>query len=1112
MPPGNKGPQKLDKLNIGSAMMADMVAAGYEVASGSIRDLNIVEFAEQVLCVKLWPTQRAIMKALYNLPFERGYWRDVLKTDTIYAKDGKTVKYANGTLEEFGFEWDEMWDEREILERWKELGMTTWEEGRDYSELCLEAGMRSSKCVRGGTLVFVEDKGLVRIDSLVSAPKSGELVQSIDKSILTRFGFKRASHVLARSAERVINIRTRAGYELGGSVVHPLLVMNREGELVWKKMPDLTTDDVVCVKRGQGNFGTLNMPAEARFMGYLVGDGSFAAPNTIGFTNMDEEVINDFLQLSRDLLGYEPKVAPSHGKEYLKQINIYGKENRAKIETWGGKPGLSDTKEVPGFVLQGDQETVKNFLRALFDTDGCAALGSGGKTNVVTYTTVSEKLAFQVQQLLLQFGIICTRKKRVLTYIKKNGEASVAYHLTMHGDEARRFYTDIGFGLSRKQARFNPDVPSATTVNSIPRLSKMLIEMKAKEGYSPRGSGRRVLWEQVRRQCTDTLRKNDRTEPSGITYAILPKVIAYFEGVPGVEKEVAYLKQLQAQELYFDKITDIWETNEPVYDLCVPEVSEFLTNGIVSHNTSMTSIPCCYEFWKMYQYEDPAAEFGLQSKSLIIMLVMATGEDQAKDTLFAAIKGRLQGSPYFQGKIGKDISINELSVEVPSKFIKIWAAHSRTAGVVGRTQMVFGMDEANRFGLASEGGGQSGMETYANVGKGTMTLSRFGSKRFIISSAWARDDVTDTLYRLAESGEADHILAFRLPTWEMNPEFMKLGEDHPEIQKAYKTRKVEAHRDYGGVRPGVAEDFFVREVVYDAAKYEPAVGYRFKETEVVSNPSSSASSTGGAKKDSRKYSGIQVHFNAPQHVTLVPPRFWSYGHCDPGLKKDSFGFVSANPMIDEDGRFVISVNAVLEWEPQDYGRGNVLLVDYENVVTQILEIKDRLRLKYLSFDHWNSASLIQRLYSKGIATSEFKSCFSQPVQREIYQTTREWLEAGRIRLPHKDNNQACEKLLMELEKIKLMNGKKIDHPKKGSKDLADCLCAVVHQIKENERRFVPSIGVDGFVRSPNLSSSTRQVRSLFASPQQGPRVTIDGTPLLGANEAHPGFRVSRKDW
>src|SRR5262249_40378309 len=62
------------------------------------------------------------------------------------------------------------------------------------------------------------------------------------------------------------------------------------------------------------------------------------------------------------------------------------------------------------------------FLNRLFATDGWATVLSEGQTQL-GYATVSERLARQIQHLLLRFGVIASLRKRLVQYRDQRREA-----------------------------------------------------------------------------------------------------------------------------------------------------------------------------------------------------------------------------------------------------------------------------------------------------------------------------------------------------------------------------------------------------------------------------------------------------------------------------------------------------------------------------------------------------------------------------------------------------------------------------------------------------------------------------------------------------------------
>lgn len=121
--------------------------------------------------------------------------------------------------------------------------------------------------------------------------------------------------------------------------------------------------------------------------------------------------------------------------------------------------GLMDrySKErfIPDEYMVASVEQRWDLVQGLFDCDGTIQSKDGGRYNV-SYSTSSEKLAYQVQELLLSLGVVST-----VTYADRdNGQGSVSREFTVHVRSANadkhRF-----FGLPRKleiagRAAFSP--------------------------------------------------------------------------------------------------------------------------------------------------------------------------------------------------------------------------------------------------------------------------------------------------------------------------------------------------------------------------------------------------------------------------------------------------------------------------------------------------------------------------------------------------------------------------------------------------------------------------------------------------------------------------------
>ena len=174
--------------------------------------------------------------------------------------------------------------------------------------------------------------------------------------------------------------------------------------------------------------------AFAAFLGYLIGDGHISeVKRVIGLTTGDAEQADHFGLLVEDLFGIVPRK-----KWDARRCRVLFSSEDVKdlLKHLGLKTGIcARTKQVPEVILRSPAPVVAAFLRAYFDCDGHA-----GKQGVILSTS-SDSLGSTVQLLLLNFGILSSRRPR------KDG----CWHVHVTGRSATVFEKEISFGLTRKQ-------------------------------------------------------------------------------------------------------------------------------------------------------------------------------------------------------------------------------------------------------------------------------------------------------------------------------------------------------------------------------------------------------------------------------------------------------------------------------------------------------------------------------------------------------------------------------------------------------------------------------------------------------------------------------------
>lgn len=250
------------------------------------------------------------------------------------------------------------------------------------------------------------------------------------------------------------------------------------------------------------------------------------------------------------------------------------KSSKNPLTLWLEEMGLWDKdahhKTIPSVVFQLTRPQLALFLNRLFATDGWVAI-TGNHLAQVGYASVSEKLARQLQHLLLRFGVIAKLRKKLVKY-QDTRRPSWQLDIT-HADSIRRFAAEIGiFTKDDKLARalriLDKDV-NRTNRDLIPMpIWNRLAEIKGNESWASLAKragikghtnihvGQRELPRQKLRTFADVL-----DNPS--------------------------LREIANSDIYWDEIVAIeFVGAKQVYDLTIPHTHNFIANDICVHNTA----------------------------------------------------------------------------------------------------------------------------------------------------------------------------------------------------------------------------------------------------------------------------------------------------------------------------------------------------------------------------------------------------------------------------------------------------------------------------------------------------------------------------------------------
>lgn len=319
----------------------------------------------------------------------------------------------------------------------------------------------------------------------------------------------------------------------------------------------------------------------------------------------------------------------------------------------------------------------------------------------------------------------------------------------------------------------------------------------------------------------------------------------------------------------------------------------------------------------------------------------------------------------------------------PSKHVTIKCGGSNSASLVGRAVKAALFDELGRF--QDTKGGRSGWAVFHGLGRGTKKVPALKARRIAISSTLYSGDIIDQLYE--QSKRIPTILGFKYATWEMNPNITEAS-----LQDDFAQDADAAWRDYGAQPSRAIEKYYtdVNIIEFNEARSNPVL-------------------VDGQIADwligSKKYEYVLTG--------------------DPASKFESFGLALGH--LSEDGKKIV-IDLLHKIAPK-------LEVDPTEVKYFIGTLRKRFDIRKFIVDRWDYPETISEIRESGVQV-EFNVVKLQQHER--------LKEAWRL---HELDCYEHEALKEELTNLEIHRGQKVDHPRKGAKDLADALAQLVWELK-----------------------------------------------------------------
>jgi replicative DNA helicase len=440
--------------------------------------------------------------------------------------------------------------------------------GLQPSDLIIVAARPSmGKCLAAESEILLADGNVSTIEEIYRERNARLLTLGDD----FKFRETAPSAFVDDGLKPVFRVTTRLGRSIETTLSHPFLTLDG-----WQQLFRLKAGDRVAVPRALGVFGVGEMrECEVKLLAYLIGDGGLTSTSPI-FTVGKPALREDFESAVAEFGGVATRAANSADRTFSLRVRKSkthpGRTN--PLTAWLRGLGVygcgSRAKFVPAQVFKLRRELVALFLNRLFATDGWASALASGQSQL-GFASASERLARQVQHLLLRFGVVASLKRRSVKYRDGRRTAwqlditdrlsieTFISEIGIHGKESA--LSAVRLALSRRKYQTNRDLIPVD-------VWRRLADAKGAES-----------WASLARRAG---LKSDTNIHVGRRALSRNRLLSLAGALDSEE-----LSRLATSEVYWDEIVSIEPAGtKQVYDLTIPDTHNFVANDICVHNTS----------------------------------------------------------------------------------------------------------------------------------------------------------------------------------------------------------------------------------------------------------------------------------------------------------------------------------------------------------------------------------------------------------------------------------------------------------------------------------------------------------------------------------------------
>ncbi|MEK7516594.1 MAG: DNA polymerase III subunit alpha [Patescibacteria group bacterium] len=394
---------------------------------------------------------------------------------------------------------------------------------------------------------------------------------------------KKIRGVQSNGVKPVYEVRMRSGRRIRATANHPLFTVAG-----WRALETLKVGERIAVPRA---LPEISNPAHLKnheliALGYLLAEGNLCHPSGIYFYSKSESECQDFVRAASAFSN--ARVHLDYSKSAT-AVYVGKKEPRAPnaLMAWIRELGLAGKKATekyfPDVVFKLPQNECALLLGKLWQGDGCVHPSQGGQ---IFYATSSERLAEELQHLLLRLGIVSVIHEKRFAYrggFRKGWTVNVS-----SAEHIRTFAQTVGRHLigekrlvlkalvDSKATLVPAGVPIArgtfdtipTAIFGVVRSAMAVREFGVRETAEVAG----VHWRLLHRD----------QKKKGYTRSVITRLGKALND-PGLER-------YGSSDVLWDEIREIRHCGEEeTFDVLMPEPHNFVADDVIVHNSHAAS-------------------------------------------------------------------------------------------------------------------------------------------------------------------------------------------------------------------------------------------------------------------------------------------------------------------------------------------------------------------------------------------------------------------------------------------------------------------------------------------------------------------------------------------